>query len=317
MKRTKWIGLFCTTGLLASCAGTSDDEQHKNLNEEITFAVAPATKSSSIFENSNVFQTTAFYNYGNEPWNNNFLKSQKYIVEETVRAEHGIWKGEHLCSWPNDGGGLTFFSWSTNKDKLDIKGNCSLFVSNETGITLSGFDISRNPDIDFLVADIAENLHKKSQVITKFNHQLSKIKMSLTTVDDYSDAKEIIVDSIIVRNIAKTASYQQCEVISDKLVEVRKWTVYETYNLKIGRLAVNQMSRFSVIPQSFKGNELIEIHYTIRDLYSDIFEHIKEVRTLDSVIGSEFKAGTVYSVEIKIGLDQIFYDPYVGDWSTD
>lgn len=325
---TKWIGLFCITGMLyssVSCAESFDINIEDPI-EEIIFTVAPVTKSSTIFENNNVFQTTAFYNHEGESWSADFIKSQKYIAEETIISDHGIWKSEHICSWPNNNGGLTFFSWSVNKDRLDIKGNCTLSISNETGISLSGFDISLNPDMDFLVADISEDLHKKSQVMTKFNQQLSKIKISAMTIDNYSWSKTVIIDSIIIRNIAKIASYQQCEVISNKLVEVKKWTVFETYDLKINEssqianidhitVREQKLADLSVIPQIFNGNEQIEICYTIKDLYSNISEHIKEIRPLKSVIGNGFEAGTAYSVEIKIGLDQILYDPCTEDWT--
>lgn len=321
----KWIGLFCITGMLyssVSCAESSDINI-ENPSEEIIFTVAPVTKSSTIFENNNVFQTTAFYNREEESWNTDFIKSQKYIAEETVISDHGIWKSEHICSWPNDNGGLTFFSWSVNRDRLDIKGNYTLSVSNETGISLSDFDISLNSDMDFLVADISEDLHKKSSVITKFNQQLSKIKISAMTIDDYSSTKTITIDSVIIRNIAKIGSYQQCEVISNKLIEVKKWTISETYNLKINDLSqinqitgrVQKITDLSVIPQTFRSDEQIEIFYTIKDLYSGISEHIKERRHLKSIIGNEFKSGTAYLIEIKIGLDQILYDPCVGDWT--
>lgn len=322
---TKWIGLFCITGMLyssVSCAESSDINIETPI-EEIIFTVAPVTKSSAVFETNNIFQTTAFYNHEGESWSADFIKSQKYIAEETIISDHGIWKSEHICSWPNDSGGLTFFSWSVNKDRLDIKGNCTLSISNETGISLSNFDISLNPDMDFLVADISEDLHKKSQVITKFNQQLSKIKISAMTIDNYSLAKTVIIDSIIIRNIAKIASYQQCGVISNKLVEVKKWTVFETYDLKINELSqIDQITEYeqkiadlSVIPQPFNGDEQIEIFYTVKDLYSGVSEHIKETRLLKSVIGNGFEAGTAYSVEIKIGLDQILYDPCVEDWT--
>ena len=70
------------------------------------------------------------------------------------------------------------------------------------------------------------------------------------------------------------------------------------------------------IPQTFTEDvEYLQVSYTVKDFFSGIVENVTENISLDSVIAGEgLVNGKLYTINITISLDSVFWDPAVGDW---
>jgi hypothetical protein len=310
-----------------------------SVNEEITFHVAPITKAaSSTFASSSVFETSAYYHSSDSQWVNSATEGREYIPESTVSWEEDAWRLEETHHWPEAGGSLTFYSWTLNRDNLDFnpKSDAEVSIDPLRGVCLKSFDISLDSDLDFMVATAEQNRTKSSNglrtsaVSTKFKHQLSRVRVTARTGADYSEDKEIHITSILMKNVAKEADYQQSSCEDGTWSEIHRWTVNETGDAVYGDYSSNPQEitssavelageRMMYIPQSFTpGVEYLQVSYSIKDIFSGIVENVTENISLDKVIaGNGFRSGKLYTINISIGMDEVFWDPAVGDWTEE
>ncbi len=303
-----------------------------SINTEITFQVAPVTKSAAdSFSSTSVFETNAYYLTSDSKWSTSAADGVEYIHMNTVSWENNAWRLERSCNWPKAGGNLTFYSWTLNRDNLDFNPASDALVSIDPvkGVCLNHFDISLDGDMDFMVATAAQNKTEStsSSVTTQFKHQLSRVKMTARTSADYSREKEISITSIVLKGIAKEADYQQSRCENGIWSEINQWTVTETEDAVYGDYSSDPQiitseakslssERMMFIPQSFtEGSEYLQVSYTIKDIYSGLVEDVTEHISLASITDDcGFVNGKLYSMNITIGLDSIHWDPSVGDW---
>ena len=324
---------------LAGCA--QDELLHidydNSYDSEITFQVAPLTKATTdTFGSSSVFETNAYYHTSDSQWITSASESVEYIPENTVRKEGDAWKMEETYHWPEAGGNLTFYCWTLNRENLEFNplSEADVNIDPEKGVCLKGFDISLDGDTDFMVAAAAQNRTFKADrvssnaVTTQFQHQLSRIRVTARTSDDYTESKEIRIVSILMKNVAKEADYQQSSCEDGSWSEIHQWTVNETHDAVYGDYssqpqvitpAVSELSTENemFIPQNFtEGVEYLQVKYTVTDLYCGLVEEITENISLSKVIaGSGLRNGKLYTINISIGLDEVFWDPGLADWT--
>ncbi len=324
-------------------AGCAQDEllhidyDNNSNNSEITFQVAPLTKATTTtFGSSSVFETNAYYHSSNSQWVTSASESVEYIPENTVRKEGDAWKMEETYHWPEAGGNLTFYCWTLNRDDLEFNplSGADVSIDPVRGVCLTGFDISLDGDKDFMVAAAAQNRSfnvnrlSSNAVTTQFEHQLSRVRVTARTSGDYSESKEIRITSILMKNVAKEADYQQSSCEDGTWSEIHQWTVNETHDAVYGDYssqpqvitsAVTELSTENemFIPQSFtEGVEYLQVNYTITDLYCGIVENITENISLSRLIaGNGLSNGKSYTINVSIGLQDVFWDPATSDWS--
>lgn len=291
--------------------------------------------AGDTFASTSVFETNAYYLATGSKWTDSASESVEYIHENTVRWKDNAWRMKEEHHWPEAGGNLTFYSWTLNRDNLDFNPESDAEVSIDPlkGVCLNGFDISLDSDLDFMVASAAQNKTENagslgnSAVTTRFSHQLSRVRVTAHTGEDYTQSKEITVNSITFKNIARQADYQQSSCEDGKWSEIHQWTVsgrgdavYGDYTAEpqIITSSVSELDgeRVMYIPQTFtEGVEYLQVCYTVKDFFSGLVENVTENISLDSVIGSEGLAnGKLYTINITIGLDKVFWDPSVNDW---
>lgn len=305
----------------------------------ITYQTAPITKAYAEFAHSYVFESAAYYLHPSDPfksWLNYGEESTLYVSPDVVSYTNGVWQMNESHYWPKDGGTLTFFSWSLNKSdlKFNTGSNASVEIKKEFGVCLSNFDITVDKGVDFIVADIAADKTKNQEeyfttgVPTLFRHKLSSLVFTAETDEDYSASEKFFIKSITIKNLAKTGEYQQGEV--DKTTDpwcwttVDKWTVNGTYdvdyyNNATGMEVTNTLQnvkgeQYYYIPQVFDGTEVIEVHYQILDVSSNVTEDVKITIPIQNVITTAFKVGTIYTINLRFHLDEITWDPAVEDW---
>ncbi len=306
-------------------------------SSEITFNVAPVTKSATdAFASTSVFETNAYYLSSDSDWATSASDGVEYIPDNRVSWEDNAWRLENTYNWPEAGGNLTFYSWTLNKDNLDFNPQSDAAVSIDPvkGVCLKNFDISLDSNLDFMVASAAVNKSentgsnlKASAVTTQFEHQLSCVRITARTSEDYTTSKEFHITSILMKNVAVEADYQQSTCEDGIWSEIHQWTVNGTGDAIYGDYSSNPLTittettelpaeRAIYIPQTFtEDSEFLQVNYTIKDLYSGLVENITENIALGSITdGGCFSNGKLYTINITIGLDSVFWTPALVDW---
>lgn len=300
---------------LAACAKNEVIPVNSGENQEITFNVAPKTKADDThghkeFGKGNVFASWAYYLPNGKTWDansgENYVEPKEYISgaeiayrEKTTGRTEKVWKAKQSYYWPKDGGSLTFFAYSLNKNDLDFKTvnvegsnvkRSSVVCHSNTGI-FAHIDLSVDKNVDFLVADPAkdkksnvdEGKHFVYGVPTLFRHKLSYIIFNVKTDKDYSGAgKTLTLKSIKFNNVSYEGQYRDIAstspaisagFTSDKTGAVN-YTSGSTESpfsqvIKSTNNGISAIDNFLYIPQTFaKGsvankNAYIEVEYTI------------------------------------------------------
>ena len=290
---------------LAACAKNEVIPVNSGENQEITFNVAPKTKADpeskkDAFSIGKVFASWAYYLPKDKTWDansgENYVEPKEYIsgAKISYNTTENVWKAEKSYYWPKDGGSLTFFAYSLNKDNFDFKtvaaGGSNVTCRSNTGI-FAHIDLSVDKNVDFLVADPAKN--KKSNVDegkhfvdgvpTLFRHKLSYIIFNVKTDKNYTDAgKTLTLKSIKFNNVSYDGQYRdiasKSPAISAGFTPGAKGAVNYTggstespfsHVIKSTNSSISSIDNFLYIPQDFeKGSEAtknayIEVEYTI------------------------------------------------------
>ena len=328
--------ILADLAVLTGCAKEEllNIEYDNSDSTEITFNVAPVTKCvTDTFASTSVFETNAYYLSSDSDWATSASDGVEYIPDGRVSWEDNAWRLEKAYNWPEAGGNLTFYSWTLNRDNLDFNPQSGAAVSIDPvkGVCLKNFNISLDSNLDFMVAsaavDKSGNGSNTNGVTTQFKHQLSCVHVTARTSEDYTASKEFHITSIVMKNVAEEADYQQSTCEDGVWSEIHQWTVNETSDAIYGDYSSNPVTitaettelpgeREMYIPQTFtEDSEYLQVSYTIKDLYSGLVENITENIALDSIIdGSGFSNGKLYTINITIGLDSVFWTPAQADW---
>lgn len=325
MKKFFFIAAMVSAALI-SCT-KNEPAPSMDAQQEITFMTAPLTKATiTEFGAANRFRTWAFHDQAN--WTAGSTTAQLYLGGDAgleIQKIDGVWKNDtQSYYWPKTGK-LTFYSYSLNTTGTFLT-DATVACTN-AGITVTGYDIQKNLDVDFLVADQAANktanvnTYYTEGVPTLFRHRLSNIIFKVQTADDYA-GKTFILESITLNNVAKTANYTQAagEPANDV------WAHGTTTNI----LFSNDASSFSktnvltpvaeqsyYIPDTFaEDNETVTIVYnvTTNNGSGTSTEKVTVTKSLKEIFGSWDK-GNKYTCTITVSLNEILWDPAVEEWT--
>lgn len=329
MKKLFFI-LAAAAGILVSC---TKNEVAPAEPQEITYMTAPITKAE--FDDSYVFKSWAYYNANGTLWSTSNLVGADWDIQNATISKQtdGTW-GEtgKTYYWPK-GGSLTFFAYSLGKGNVDMAASSgSISCAVNTGIRATAYDAIKNANVDFMVADVMDNETVNDDadeqytegVKTLFRHKLSKVIFTVETTDNYaasSPAKTFTLNSIVFKKINSVGTYTQ--------VPTEGWTAqgtpvdnhnYYATNLVFGydsnRKDVSAQSgaHLMYVPQTFTDDMKVEITYTITS--SGVNDVVKVEKKLSEVFGTSWALGTQYTCAIKIGLNEILWDPAVQDWTS-
>lgn len=206
---------------LAACAKNEVIPVNSGENQEITFNVAPKTKGTvpstdpRYFNESNHFVSYAYFRKDENKWPG--TDGGIYINAAEISFDANKWKAASTYYWPkSDKSSLTFFAWSTNSASITLTG-ATVSCDSKSGISVSGYDVIENKNVDLLVADVAanktanEDLYSHNGVPTLFRHKLSYLIFNVKTAADYKtkDGKEFFINSITLRGFDSKGSYSQ------------------------------------------------------------------------------------------------------------
>lgn len=335
MKQLAYI--LAATAVIAGCA--EQDKIHADyeniVKDEITFSLVPVVDGSdSEFAATSIFQAGAYYNAPGCDWTSSSLESNEYFPETSAANSGDLWHLEQTYCWPSDNGSLTFFGWSLNRDDLSFNPESQTVagIDRERGVYLESFDISLDPDADFMVADASSDkvlTRSSASVPTVFSSQLSRVELLARTKGDYSASKEIRINSVKLTNMAKTADFQQGECKDGVWSEVDKWTVRSTYDATYGDYTSSPVlitAEESALPGGYQlyipqtlaeDEQMLEVSYTIKDIITGFTENVTETLSLRSLVPEgELRAGAQHSISFYIYLEEIYWAPEIVGWET-
>ena len=216
---------------LAACAKNEVISVNSGENQEITFNVAPKTKGtvpstdpsypvqpgdSRYFNTDNHFVSYAYFRGEGNKWPGTV--GQIYINAADISFADNKWKeAGSTYYWPkSDKSSLTFFAWSTNSAITTLAGGATVSCDSKSGISVSGYDVTKNNNVDLLVADVAanknanEDIYSHNGVPTLFRHKLSYLIFKVKTATDYASAgKEFALKSIKILGVDSKGTYSQ------------------------------------------------------------------------------------------------------------
>lgn len=329
--------VFLIAAAVVALAACSKNEvlPSSSINNEISFNVAPRTKAApEAFDTHHVFASWAYYLPKGSSWDSPAVgvTPQEYIKGRTISYVGGVWKEDgKTYYWPKDGGKLTFFAYSLNRDNLTLTGGDSHFTCDAvTGIS-GAIDLMANKNTDFMVADIAkdktanESLNSINGVPTLFKHKLSKVACTVKRASYYPNVK-FELNKIEFLSVCHYATYGQfvndgAGTIKEVITPGRKDTlVYTSATQEITSTATAVANEDVVIyiPQKFDdATSKIKVTYTITTTVEGSTTPVVQTVVREYPINDKFaewEMGKKYIFNLTFSLDEILWAPAVEPW---
>ena len=335
--------VFLIAAAVVALAACSKNEvlPSSSINNEISFNVAPRTKATpEEFNKNNKFASWAYYLPKGSTWDAPAGKTpQEYIVNSTISYQTGTntWKcADKTYYWPKDGGSLTFFAYSLNRNDLTLTGGDSHFTCDAvTGIN-GAINLTANKNTDFMVADIAkdktanETAHSFNGVPTLFKHKLSKVVCKVQKAANYQNVK-FELKGIEFLSVSHYATYGQ--FVNDGAGTIKE-TIFPsgtkddqvytsaTQEITLTATAVTNEDVVIYIPQKFTDEtSKIKVTYTITTTVegstpgstTEVVQTVEREYPIKSQF-AEWEMGKKYIFNLTFSLDEILWAPAVEPW---
>lgn len=319
--------------ILAGCTRT-EIRSIADEPQQITFRTIE-TKAADDFLNTNKFYSYAYFLPKDETWEINNANAQDYITGALIafNTTANAWKADGATYyWPKQGS-LTFFAWTDNTaTPTGTYAGCA----KDKGITFTAYSAFDNKNKDLLVANIAKDMDGKNNltahqgwepgVPTVFHHVLSNLAFKIKTNDSYAGATYSL-KSITLKNIRTKGDYAQgsptatvAENVWTGHVDVKDMPVFTSAAgqsvSSIAALLSPSTNDFSIVlPQKFAdATPEIEIVYTINYTGTAVVETVTETKPLKDIYTEGWVSGKKYTLNIKLSLNEILWDPSVEGW---
>lgn len=342
MKRTIILAT-AATAMLTGCVKTEVNPVAVP-EQEISYqtVVGPKTKAtSSVLNPANKFVSYAFLLPAGKDWANDKAEAVDYIKGVTISKVNDVWRDpNNQWFWPNQGT-LTFFAWSANSSSAQKPSNVTCDKAN--GITVESYNASSdNKNVDFMVADIQMNQKQNKEVgdakgvPTYFKHKMCQVRYNIKTDHAYTYS-EFYINSVTFINIYQSAKYQQFNVAGEWIFDgfAKTSQTYSSSSTNTVKLSNEQgypdptswtpdgSDQFYFIPQTFSGDEngaKLEIEYSIKTNLGVLTTETKTATLFlndTNLFGTTgWEANKIYTINITLGLNQIFWAPTVEEWET-
>lgn len=332
-KHIFYIAAACVA--LASCV--KNEVRVNSPDKEITFQTV-STKVGAAFNENHKFYSYAYFLAKDKNWVDNHADAQAYIDNALIAYESSpngnYWAAAKHYYWPKQGS-LTFFAWTddTNTPAQTLAG-----CAKDKGITFTAYSAFANQNKDLLVADIAKDMDGKNNltahngwqlgVPTVFHHVLSNLAFTIKTDGNYSAGATYSLQSIKLKNINTKGDYAQgspnataAENVWTDHGDVKDMPVFTSAGQPVSDAVVDlnpSTTDFSIVlPQKFTdATPVIEIVYTITTNYTGtkVVETVTETKPLKDIYTNGWVSGKKYTLNIKLSLNEIYWDPYVEGW---
>lgn len=337
--------IFLAALAIAAIASCTKNEVVSVLEQsEITFQTV-ATKAAQPFDTDNKFISYAWFLPKDEEWATDPEASSAYIsgAEIEYNTTANAWKAADTYYWPKQGS-LTFFAWTVNTDATPSLTNATVACTKANGITVTAYDLTKNKNVDFMVADIKADQTDNTTTIstwnagvpTVFRHALSKLEFKVVTVDNGGNAKDyssenvsFTLKSIALTGVNNNKTYAQGNITSDHtwteaspVVEIASLPVYTNaggFNVTntVQTLLPSVDDYSIVLPQAMDADDELVITYDITTDYTGtpVTETVSQSVKLSEIYPSDWEPTTNYVLTIKLGIKEIYWAPSVESWS--
>ena len=347
--------LFATAVCAALAACTKNEVKPVEIDQEITYQTITTKAEASSFASDRHFTSYAYMLPYGKTWDTEYAFGSEYISDADIYYHNTDskyeWKADKTYYWPKQGS-LTFFAWSTYTTTKASLSGAAVTCTKDKGIQVNKFDIEQNKNVDFLVAEVAkdkkanETQHQDGEgntwargVPTVFKHALSKLVFKVVTVKnrepyDYSgDAVTFTVKSIKLRGVNNKLAYSQDWQTASTAskhtwtdpdpaveIEVPVFTGSQVASNTETELSLGSGDYSIVIPQSFDDDDVLEIIYEIKTEFisgSPVTETVTiNDKKLSEVYTANWEPGKEYTLTIKLGIDEVLWDPTLEDWAV-
>lgn len=339
-KHIFYIAAACVA--LASCV--KNEVRVNAPDKEITFQTV-STKAGAAFNTNHKFYSYAYFLEKGETWDANHARAQDYIDNALIAHEsdpsRNYWAATNTYYWPKQGS-LTFFAWTDDTAAPSVGTGADVKVScaHDTGIKIENYSVKKNKNKDILVAEIAKD--KKSNetatgtwekgVPTVFRHALAKVEFKVNKKIDYKNVT-LKVKSITLNNVSTKGTFTQGSPDettgwkwSDQ-AETDDLTVFSsTTGKEVTKTAEPAASAdfdaldsgdYSIVlPQNFDATSTLTIVYDIITTSTSFTETVTETKALNAIYTDNWKSKKNYVLRITLGLNEIYWDPYVEGWDN-
>lgn len=347
--------LYATAACAALAACTKNEVKPVEMDQEITYQTI-TTKAASSFASNRHFTSYAYMLPSGQTWDSNSSDGSAYIADADIYYHNTDskyeWKADKNYYWPKQGS-LTFFAWSTYTTSKASLTAATVSCTQAKGIQVDAFDITKNKNVDFLVAEVSkdkkanETQHEDGSshtwakgVPTVFKHALSKLVFKVVTVKgganyNYTtDKVTFTVKSIKLKGVNNNLAYSQ-DWQSGSTASKHTWTdpapaveIAEVPVFTGTYVATNTATALTpaegdysiVIPQSFDADDVLEIIYEIKTEFISGHPVTETVtisdKKLSEVYTAKWEPGKEYTLTIKLGIDEVLWDPTLEDWTV-
>lgn len=321
--------------ILAGCTRT-EIRSIADEPQQITFRTIE-TKGAEDFDKRNKFISYAWFLENGKTWDAKSADGQAYISGAQIAFDDDAktWKASgKTYYWPKQGS-LTFFAWTDNTaTPTGTYAGCA----KDKGITFTAYSAFDNKNKDLLVANIAKNMDGKNNLTTHqgwkpgvptvFRHVLSNLAFTIKTNDNYAGATYSL-ESIKLKNISTKGDYAQgsptatvAENVWTGHADVKAMPVFtsaagQSVSSTAALLSPSADDFSIVLPQKFAdATPEIEIVYTITTNYTGtaVVETVTETKPLKDIYTEGWVSGKKYTLNIKLSLNEILWDPSVEGW---
>ena len=292
--------------------------------QEITYLTSPVTKAD--FGATNVFASWAFFTPTD--WATDKASAAVYdaIGGVTIsKNTSGEWKEDGKSHYWPKAGALSFFSYSLNKGDLTNASGATFGCTAADGITVTGYNVNADKDVDFLVAQPIKDATRTTEnyltngVPTVFEHKLAQVVFTIQTAADYSTTQTFKLNSITLNKLETTGTYTQLGTPSwSALSGEAATTTFSTDPITLTHTVNTPAATQSFyLPQDFDADETVTISYTVTPVGGTTPVTYSPVKKLSEIFTTGWAEGTIYTCAITVGLEEIKWKPSLAEWASE
>lgn len=339
-KHIFYVAVACVA--LASCV--KNEVRVNSPDKEITFQTV-STKAGAAFDKTHKFYSYAYFLEKGKKWEgDNLLTDAKpYINNALISHQNGpsghFWAATDIYYWPKQGS-LTFFAWTDDTTDPKVGTGASVTCAPNTGIKITNYSVKENKNKDILVAEIAKDKtrnesvtgHAWNGVPTVFRHALAKVEFKVNKKTSYSNVtfkvKSITLNRVSTKGTFTQGSPSESWGWSDQ-AETDDLTVFSsTTGKEVTKTAepvesadfdaLDSGDYSIVLPQNFDATSTstLTIVYDIITTSTSFTETVTETKNLKDIYTDNWKCKNNYVLKITLGLNEIYWDPYVEGWDN-
>lgn len=350
-KHIFYIAAACVA--LASCV--KNEVRVNSPDKEITFQTVSTKAGGAAFETNKHFFSYAYFLEKGKDWNKaDLTKDAKAYIDnalityDTPASGKSYWAAKDKYYWPKQGS-LTFFAWTdntihnpTSNPTPSVGTGATVSCAPDTGIKIKDYSVKDNPNKDILVAEIAKDKKSNESAIgawekgvpTVFRHALAKVEFKVNKKTNYSNV-EFRVKSITLNKVSTKGTFTQGSPDESWGWSAQPATATDNLTVFTGDVKVTETADAGafneltpsatdyhiVLPQVLKDktDPKLTIEYEIITSYvagKPVTETVKDTKDLKDIYKNDWECNKKYVLGITLGLNEIYWDPYVEGWDN-